>query len=72
MKNLEKTLKGWKRRKLTLLGRINIVKTLGLSKVIYSASVLPIPKHLVKEINRIAFNFIWDGKPAKSQKKYHY
>ena len=65
MKNLEKTLKGWKRRKLTLLGRINIVKTLGLSKLIYSASVLPIPKHLVKEINRIAFNFIWDGKPAK-------
>ena len=29
--NLEKTLNGWKRRKLTLLGRINIVKTLGLS-----------------------------------------
>ena len=25
--NLEKTLNGWKRRKLTLLGRINIVKT---------------------------------------------
>ena len=63
--NLEKTLNGWKRRKLTLLGRINIVKTLGLSKLIYNASVLPIPKHFVREINKISFNFIWEGKPAK-------
>ena len=63
--NLEKTLNGWKQRKLTLLGRINIVKTLGLSKLIYNASVLPIPKHFVKEINKISFNFIWEGKPAK-------
>ena len=63
--NLEKTLNGWKRRKLTLLGRINIVKTLGLSKLIYNASVLSIPKHFVKEINRISFNFIWEGKPGK-------
>ena len=68
MNNLEKTLNGWKRRKLTLLGRINKVKTVGLSKLIYSASVLSIPKHLVKEINRIAFNFIWDGKPAKAKR----
>ena len=46
--NLEKTLNGWKRRKLTLLGRIYIVKTLGLSKLIYNASVLSIPKHFAK------------------------
>ena len=63
--NLEKTLNGWKRRKLTLLGRINIVKTLGLSKLIYNASVISIPKHFVKEIDKISFNFIWEGKPAK-------
>ena len=65
MNKLEKTLNGWKRRKLTLPGRINIVKTLGLSKLIYNASVPSIPRHLVKEINRIAFNFVWEGKPAK-------
>lgn len=52
-------------RKLTLLARINIVKTSGLSKLIYSASVLTIPKHFVKEINRISFNYTWEGKPAK-------
>jgi len=64
--NLEKTLHGWKRRKLTLLARINIFKTLDLSKLTYNPSVLSIPNHLVKEINRTAFNFIWEGKPAKA------
>ena len=31
----------------------------------YNASVLSIPKYFAKEINRISFNFIWEGKPAK-------
>ena len=38
--SLEKTLNNWKKRKLTLIGKINIVKTLGLSKLIYCSSLL--------------------------------
>ena len=34
--NLENTLNCWKRRNHTLLGKINVVKTLGLSKFIYN------------------------------------
>jgi len=45
----------WKRRKLTLLGKINIVKSLGLSKLIYNASVLSLPENFS----------IWDNKPHK-------
>ena len=41
---------------------------LGLSKLIYTASVLVIPEQLIKEINSIIFNFIWDGKPPKIKK----
>ena len=52
IRNLEKTLNRWKRRKLTLYGKINIVKTLGLSKLIYSASVLVIPEHFIKQIEK--------------------
>ena len=66
---LENTLKNWKRRKLTLHGRIEIVKTLGLSKLIYNTSVLEIPDSYVKEINKLTFNFIWEGKPAKIKRK---
>ncbi|KAL9989297.1 hypothetical protein ACROYT_G003831 [Oculina patagonica] len=69
IRNLEKTFNGWKRRKLTLHGRIKIVKTLGLSKLIYNTSVLEIPEFYVKEINKLTFNFIWEGKPAKIKRK---
>ena len=65
IRNLEKTLNTWQRRNLTLYGKINIVKTLGLSKLIYSASVLPVPEHYIQEINKLTFNFIWTGKPPK-------
>ena len=47
---------------------LKIVKTLGLSKLIYNTSVLVIPEHYAKEINNLAFNFIWEGKPAKIKK----
>jgi len=33
LEDLENILNSWKRRKLTLLGKINIVKSLGLSKL---------------------------------------
>ena len=51
------------------MGEKNIVKTLGLSKLIYSASLSSIPKGLVEKINKIIFNFIWDNKPAKIKRK---
>ena len=58
IRDLEKTLLAWQKRKLTLYGKINIVKTLGLSKLIFNASVLHIPDHFIEENNKITFNFI--------------
>ena len=40
----------------------------GLSKLIYNASVLVIPEHFIKETEKLIFDFIWDGKPAKIKK----
>ena len=68
IRNLEKTLNSWKKRNLTLYGKINIVKTFGLSKLIYNASVLAIPEHFIKETEKLIFDFIWGGKPAKIKK----
>ena len=67
--NLEQTLHSWKRRHLTLIGRINIVKTLGLAKLVYCTSLLTISKPLVDTINKIIFSFIWEGKAPKIKRK---
>ena len=69
IRDLENSMHIQKRRKLTLYGKIIIVKTLGLSKLIFNASVLYIPHHYIEQINKITFNFIWDSKPAKIKRK---
>ena len=50
-----KTLNKWRRRKLTLLGKINIVKSVGLSKLIYNASVLPVPENFCDQVTKSPF-----------------
>ena len=68
LNELEKLLNSWKRRKLTFLGKINIVKYLGLSKLIFNASVLLIPEDFAKRVDAVTFDFIWDGKPHQIKK----
>ena len=54
LEDLEKILNSWKRRKLTLLGKI-IVRSLGLSKLIYNASVLSLPENFSKRVDKVIF-----------------
>lgn len=65
---LEKTLNIWRSRDLTILGRINIVKSLALSKLIHVASVLPFPEGFTQKVNTLIYNFIWKDKPPKIKK----
>ena len=68
LRSMEKILNIWKNRKLTLIGRINIVKTLALSKLIFNSSNLSSPNYLSGAVNNMIFNFIWENKPPKIKK----
>ena len=57
-----KTINLWKQRGLSLLGRIQIIKTFAIPKLMYRASVLPISKDLIKEADSLFYYFIWNGK----------
>ena len=63
--SLKKTLNRWSVRNLTLIGRICIVKTLAISKLVYNASVLSASPNLCKQVNDICFRFVWKVKPDK-------
>ena len=58
----------WFQRDLSIVGRINIIKTLALSKLVFICSVMNTPKDFSKEVNKITFDFIWNHKPAKIKK----
>ena len=62
LKSLKKKLKLWKWRNLTVLGRVQIVKTFAISKFLYRASQLPLSSEIIKSANKIIYDFIWKGK----------
>ena len=62
LKSLKKKLNLWKWRSLTVLGRVQIVKTFAISKFLYRASQLPLSSEIIKSANKIIYDFIWKGK----------
>ena len=62
LKSLKKTINLWKWRGLSLLGRVQIMKTFAIPKLMYRVSVLPISKDLIKEADSLFYYFIWNGK----------
>ena len=63
---VRKILNSWQNRGLTLIGKIQVVNTLIASLFVYKMMVLPrIPKTLVKRIDNIIREFIWNKKKAK-------
>ncbi|MCG7875526.1 MAG: reverse transcriptase domain-containing protein [Candidatus Thiodiazotropha endolucinida] len=64
--DFDNCLKQWQHRKLTLMGKITVVKNFALPKLIYVLSSTPNPsKESINRIDKIMYNFIWDGKPEK-------
>ena len=57
LKDMKKSINIWKWRGLSLLGKIQIVKTFAVPKIMYRASVIPLSKELIKEANSI-INFM--------------
>ena len=51
------------------MGKVLIVKSLAVSKFMYLASLIHIPQDIIKEINSIIYEFIWNGKTHKVKRK---
>ena len=56
---IEKMLKQWTKRDLTMLGKVQIIKTFGISQLTYLMQSLSIPSEVIKRINQMFFRFIW-------------
>ena len=65
IEKIRSILDNWSARRLTLLGKIAIIKTLAVSQIVYILSSLPTPPDVLKTINSILYDFLWDGKGDK-------
>ena len=62
LKSIKQVLNMWKWRGLTLIGRIQIVKSFAIPKFMSKASLIPVSNELIKEVNKELYSFIWKGK----------
>ena len=50
---MQRVLKIWKIRRLTLEGKIFIFKTIAISKIVFQAFITSVPKHIFNELKKI-------------------
>ena len=59
--SVKKLINVWSSRGLSVYGKVTIIKSLIIPKSVYILSLLPAPKEIVQELNRILFKFLWKG-----------
>ena len=69
---METKLNVWLSRDLTLMGRTLLVKALGISKIVYSASMLCVPEEVIKRVQEKLFSFLWQNKKDKIKRTVLY
>ena len=68
IKQMEEVLEQVAKRNLTLFGKVCIVKTLAISKIVYVSMCLTVPEKIIKEIDQRILKFLW-GKRDRIKRK---
>ena len=69
VEKIRKILSYWKYRRLTLLGKITVLKSLASSQLVYLPSPLPSNYNALNQINKLFYQFLWNGKGDKIKRK---
>ena len=68
--DIDKTLNLYRKFNLSIIGKINVIKSLAIPKLVYLLTVLPTPpREVFDTIEKRFTDFIWDGNRVKVQKK---
>ena len=60
--SMKKLTNIWSSRGLSVYGKVAIIKSRLISKLVYTSSLLPTPSQIIKKVNHIIYNFLWSGK----------
>ena len=70
LKEFYHCLKLWKKRNLTVLGKIVVLKSYALPKILYPLMMLPNPDNdIIKKINMDMYEFLWNTRTDKISRK---
>ena len=66
---MKQTLQIWQRRDLSLEGKAYIIKSIGVSKLLFALNLKTIENKHKKEIEDIFWNFLWKGKSFRFNRR---
>ena len=47
---------------MTLIGKIQIIKSFAVPKILYRLALVSVNKNILSDINQLLFSFVWNGK----------
>ena len=69
---IKHTLDLWKMRRLTLYGKVTVIKHLVTSQLVYTATAVPVPIKIIKLVNKLVYSFLWNSKCEKVKRTVCY
>ena len=61
LRGIKSQIRLWSWRGLSLFGKVTIIKSFLLPKVLYVSSIFPSPLEFIKAFQTIIYNFLWKG-----------
>ena len=70
-RKIQKKLEPWSRRGMTLIGKILLTKTFGISQIVYIMQILSLNEDDLKLLNSVLYKFMWNRhfKAAKAPER---
>ena len=62
LEQFDQVLERWKNRNLTIFGKCLILKSLGISQLVFNMSLLEIKPETLKHINKSMYDFMWNSR----------
>ena len=69
-KSLRGLLKGWSWRGLTLLGKIQVIKSFAIPKILYRVVLISNKEEFIKKINTLLYSFVLKGKDKVKRRAF--
>ena len=61
LKDVQKIINLWSFRSLSLFGKVTIIKSFLIPKLLYVSSILETPQQIIKDMEKMIYKFLWNG-----------
>ena len=65
---MESILNAWSKRNLTLFGSVTIIKSLAISKIVFSVQNTYMPPDITLKIEKVLYSFLWKNRERIKKK----